>query len=86
MYSLSTAIEELKRTELWHEETVVYEPLEGLVDGTNTVFYTQQCPISSSAGITIHDAFGNTVSSDSYAVESYVAGSIRFSVAPMATH
>ncbi len=84
-YSLSTAITELKRTELWHEETVVYEPLEGLVDGTNTVFYTQQCPISSSDGITIYDAAGNTINSGSYTVESYAAGSVRFDVAPTAT-
>ena len=81
-YSLTTAITELKRVELWHEEAVVYEPLEGTVDGSNTIFYTQQCPISSSDGITVYDASGNTISSGSYTVESYAAGSVRFDTAP----
>jgi len=84
-YTLSTAISELKRSMLWNERVVIREPLEGLIDGANMVFYTAQRPISSS-GITVYDNTGATYSSGSYTVDSYEFGTIRFTAtAPTTT-
>jgi len=85
-YTLTTAIAELKRSRLWNERTVVREPLEGLPDGLNMVFYTAQKPISST-GITVYDNTGTEYSSGSYTVDSYEFGTVRFTVsAPTATY
>jgi hypothetical protein len=85
-YTLTTAIAELKRSMLWNERAVVREPLEGLPDGSNTVFYTAQRPISSS-GITVYDNTGTEYSSGSYTVDSYEFGTIRFTTtAPTSTY
>ncbi len=80
-YTLTTAIAELKRSMFWNERGVVREPLEGLVDSSNTVFYTAQKPISAT-GITVYDNDGDEVSSGSYTVDSTEFGTIRFDTAP----
>ena len=85
-YTLSTAITELKRSMLWNERAVVREPLEGLPDGSNMVFYTAQRPISST-GITVYDNTGTEYSSGSYTVDSYEFGTVRFTVSsPTSTY
>jgi len=85
-YTLTTAISELKRSMLWNERVVVREPLEGLVDGSNAVFYTVQRPVSST-GITVYDNAGTEFSSGSYTIDSYEFGTVRFtSTAPTATY
>lgn len=80
-YSLATAISELKRGMFWNERALTREPLEGLVDGTNKVFYLAHFPASSS-GLAIYDASGTVVSSGSYSVESYETGVVSFTTAP----
>jgi len=71
---------------LWNERAVVREPLEGLPDGSNCVFYTAQRPISST-GITVYDGTGTEYSSGSYTVDSYEFGTVRFTVsAPTSTY
>ena len=84
-YTLTTAISELKRSLFWNERAVVREPLEGLVDSSNCVFYTAQKPISAT-GITVYDNDGDEVSSGSYSVDSTEFGTIRFDTAPSALH
>jgi len=84
-YTLTTAIAELKRSLFWNERGVVREPLEGLVDSSNKVFYTAQKPISAT-GITVYDNDGDTVSSGSYTVDSTEFGTIRLDTAPSALH
>jgi len=85
-YTLTTAIAELKRSMLWNERAVVREPLEGLFDGSNMVFYTAERPISST-GITVYDNTGTEYSSGSYTVDSYEFGTVRFTVtAPTALY
>lgn len=81
-YSLSTAISEFKRTELWHERAATKEPLEGLPDGENKTFYTPHFPLSSGVGIIIYDIDGTVFSSGSYNVESYETGTIIFNTPP----
>ena len=79
-YSLSTAISELKRSRLWNERALTREPLEGLVDTSNKVFYLAQFPVSSD--VSIYDASGTLISSGSYTVESYETGVVSFDTAP----
>jgi len=81
-YSLTTAVTELKRSLFWNEQAVSHEPLEGLVDGENKVFYAPHRPLSSTAGITVYDVEGNEFSSGSYSVESYETATIVFNTAP----
>jgi len=83
-YTLTTAITELKRSMLWNERVVVREPLEGLFDGSNMVFYTAERPISST-GITVYDNSGTEYSSGSYTVDSYEFGTVRFTVTAPST-
>jgi hypothetical protein len=85
-YTLATAISELKRSQLWNERAVVREPLEGLFDASNKVFYTAQKPIAST-GITVYDNNGDEYSSGSYTVDSHEFGTVRFTgTAPSTLH
>ena len=81
-YSLSTAISELKRGMFWNERALTREPLEGLVDGTNKVFYLAHFPVSSSGSLAVYNASGTAISSGSYSVESYETGVVSFTTAP----
>jgi len=85
-YSTAQALVDLKRSLFWNEYAVIREPLEGLVDSLNKVFYTPQRPLSSVAGVTVYDSAGDEVSSGSYSVESYEAGTITFNSAPAVRH
>ncbi len=81
-YSLSTAISELKRGMFWNERALTREPLEGLVDAVNKIFYLAHFPISSSGSLAIYNASGTVISSGSYSVESYETGVVSFTTAP----
>ena len=81
-YSLSTAISELKRGMFWNERTLTREPLEGLVDGSNKVFYLAYFPVSSSGTLAVYNASGTVISSGSYTIESYETGVVSFTTAP----
>lgn len=80
-YTLSTAISELKRGMFWNERALTREPLEGLVDASNKVFYLAHFPVSTT-GLAIYDASGTLISSGSYTVESYETGVVSFTTAP----
>ena len=79
-YSLSTAVTELKRGMFWNERALTREPLEGLVDSSNKVFYLAHFPVSSGETLAIYDASGTVVSA--YTVESYETGVVSFATAP----
>lgn len=81
-YSLTTAISELKRSRLWNERALTREPLEGLMDSSNKVFYLAHFPVSSSSSLAIYIADGTELSSGSYSVESYETGVVSFTTAP----
>lgn len=85
-YSTAQAVLDLKRSLFWNEHAIIREPLEGLVDSLNKVFYTPQRPLSSGAGVTVYDSAGDEVNSGSYSVENYEAGTIRFNAAPTVRH
>jgi hypothetical protein len=78
MYALSTALTELKRSDLWNEASVSYEPLVGMVDGDNRVFNTAHAPIAS---LTVYDNELNLLAlTTDYTVPSYVSGTVVFVV------
>lgn len=79
-YSLSTAITELKRGMFWNERALTREPLEGLVDNSNKVFYLAHFPVSSGDTLAIYNASGTAISA--YTVESYETGAVSFTTAP----
>lgn len=81
-YSLSTAVSELKRGMFWNERALTREPLEGLVDSSNKVFYLAHFPVSSGDTLAIYDASDTVISSGSYTVESYETGVVSFTTAP----
>lgn len=85
-YSTAQAVVDLKRSLFWNEYAIIREPLEGLVDSLNKVFHTPQRPLSSGAGVTVYDSAGDEVSSGSYSIESYEAGTITFNSAPAIRH
>ena len=66
----------------WNERALTREPLEGLVDGTNKVFYLAHFPVSSSGSLAIYNASGTVISSGSYTIESYETGVVSFTTAP----
>jgi len=79
-YSLSDAVSELKRGMFWNERALTREPLEGLVDNSNKVFYLANFPVSSSGSLGIYDSSGSAVTA--YTVESYETGVVVFTAAP----
>ena len=81
-YTLSTAVSELKRSVVWNSRQVTYEPLQGLLDGANTVFFTRLSPIGSS--LTLYDSSGSIAATD-YSVLSYETGTIQFDDPPVET-
>lgn len=64
MYNLKTdGLEDWVRTQWVHKRKISYDPLQGELDGSNTVFYTTYAPIYKSGSITIS---GGSLSSVDY--------------------
>jgi len=59
-YSLETASTELKRIVPWLTRDVDMEPLDGLVDGVNSLFHLPIVPASSSTAPTFYNQAGAT--------------------------
>lgn len=78
MYALENAVDALRNSNPWLLETVDFEAVEGITDGSNRVFRTPHRPIDEASSITVYDQAGLEVSSGSYAVVSWNSGVIRF--------
>jgi hypothetical protein len=81
-YTLADAVTDIKRRLPWATKTVLRQPLNGLIDGTNKVFYLATPPAVDSS-VTIYDASGSTVSPSSVDEDD---GVVIFSAAPTAPY
>ncbi|MCK9599255.1 MAG: hypothetical protein M0R06_09460 [Sphaerochaeta sp.] len=78
MYCLENARDALRASNPWLMESVDFEPLEGITDGSNRIFRTPHRPLDQTSGMTVYDQTGLEVSSGSYTVVSWDNGVVRF--------
>lgn len=79
-YSLTDAVSGLRGRHPWMTQAVIRQPLNGLVDGVNTLFYLATPPMATSS-LTVYSSAGVSLA---HTVLSADAGSISMTVAPTA--
>jgi len=62
----------------WLLESVDFEPLEGITDGSNRIARTPHRPLDEASDITVYEQDGSAVSAGSYSMVSWDNGVIRF--------
>lgn len=77
MYALENAVDALRNSNPWLLQSVDFEAVEGITDGSNRVFRTPHRPIDEASGITIYDQTGTEISSGCYTVVSWDSGVVR---------
>jgi hypothetical protein len=78
MYCLENAVSALQDENPWLLESVDFEALEGITDGSNRVFRTPHRPLDQASSITVYDQTGTEISSGSYTMISWDSGRLRF--------
>ena len=68
----------IRDTNPWLLESVDFEPLEGITDGSNRIFRTPHRPLDEASGITIYQQDGTSLGSGNYSVVSWNNGVLRF--------
>lgn len=77
-YALENGVDALRNANPWLLESVDFEALEGITDGSNRVFRTPHRPLDQASSLTAYDQTGTVVSSGSYTVVSWDSGVLRF--------
>lgn len=77
-YCLENAVDALRSTNPWLLESVDFEALEGITDGTNRIFRTPHRPLDQSTGIDVYAQDGSSIGSARYSVVSWDSGVLRF--------
>lgn len=77
-YSLADVVTDLKLRVSWLSHAITHEPLSGLADGSNKLFYLPVAP-GESGSLTVHDASGTVISA---LTVDYATGLVTFTTAP----
>lgn len=77
-YCLENAVAAIRDTNPWLLESVDFEPLEGITDGSNRIFRTPHRPLDQASDIAVYEQDGTAISSGSYSMVSWDNGVVRF--------
>jgi len=77
-YCLENAVAAIRDSNPWLLESVDFEPLEGITDGSNRIFRTPHRPLDQASDISIYQQDGTSIGSANYSVVSWNNGVIRF--------
>jgi len=77
-YCLENAVAAIRDTNPWLLESVDFEPLEGITNGSNRIFRTPHRPLDEASDITIYQQDGTSVGSANYTMVSWNNGVVRF--------
>ena len=77
-YCLENAVTAIRDTNPWLLESVDFEALEGITDGSNRIFRTPHRPLDQASSITVYQQDGTALSSGNYTMVSWDNGVVRF--------
>jgi len=77
-YCLENAVAAIRDTNPWLLQSVDFEPLEGITDGSNRVFRTPHRPLDEASDITVYQQDGTALGTGNYTMVSWDNGVVRF--------